>query len=163
MNAAFRKHARCLNLAIFGSLVSSLSLLAVLIDDLSGKYRPLYITFGILFWLGLLMEQGFFWRSCRYMKLIERGRRRRLRGRSGMFTIAATPKGAAADALLMFAVLAYLVCAVFGVGASNLRYLFLCLIVLAFRMHCILNGKSYRYKKLTERKADRKNGQTTKL
>ena len=43
-----------------------------------------------------------------------------------------------------------------GVGEKAIQYIFIFLLVLSFRLHCILNGKNFRYKKfLAKRKVDK--------
>lgn len=158
MNELCKKHRKNLYLSIVSSVISSLSLMAAILVNSEGENKITLFVFGALFWIGLVIEQIFFWRSYVFMKEIAFQSKRLLKGRAGIFTFAASTEGFIADVVFAISLIALVICAVFSLGETILQYILICFIVLSFRMHCILNGKSYRYKEITERKVDRKNG-----
>lgn len=158
MSELCRKHKTYLYFSIISSVVSSLSLMAAMLVNPDGENKVILLIFGVVFWIGLIAEQVCFWRSYVFMKEIAHQRKRHLKGRTGIFTFAASPEGFIADIVFAISLISLIICVSFSIGETILQYILVCFIVLAFRLHCILNGKSYRYKKITERKVDRKNG-----
>lgn len=157
MNKNYKKHSKLLSLSIISSVISSISLLASILVNSEGKNQTILIVFGWVFWFGLLIEQILFWRANAMLKIIEK-QGRRLLGRAGIFSIAASFEGFIADTVFIITISGLLICIIFKLGETLMQYVFICLMVLAFRLHCFLNGKNYRYKKMLERKAESKNG-----
>lgn len=147
------RHAKWLVLCLAGSAVSSMALLPAALVNSEGKYRALLIFFALLFWLGLILEQISIWKADGIMKTETRKEEQHPR-RSGFLSVAATPEGLIADIVFAISLVVLLVCLIFRFGESILQYVLISLLVLSFRMHCILNGKNYRYWKSVKRKVD---------
>ena len=158
MNELCKKHSGLLYLAIASSAVSSLSLMAATLVNNEGKNKIPLIIFGVIFWIGLVCEQVFYWRSHKIAKEIARNSKKSLSERVSIFNFATYTEAIIADVIFVVSLIALVVCVLIGIGEAILQYILICCIVLTFRMHCILNGKSYRYKKTMERKVDRNNG-----
>lgn len=131
-------------------LCSVLSSAAVLIS-IAGDDRPnnfaVKILSPLLFWGGLIAEQILIWKSNKSRKAIESSQKgRKMQGLPGIFSFFKTKAGFAADVIFIFSVLIYLVLAVCNTGVKYAQYIFIFLTVLTFRLHCILNGKNFRYK-----------------
>ncbi len=158
MSELCRKHKGYLYSSIISSVISSLSLMAAMLVNPEGENKGILLIFGLIFWIGLIVEQICFWRSYVFMKEIAHQKKRRLKGRAGIVTFAASTEGFVADVVFAISLISLIICVSFSIGEAILQYILICFIVLSFRLHCIMNGKSYRYKKITERKVDRKNG-----
>lgn len=158
MDERLKKHSILLNFSIINSVISSLSLMATILVNTDGKNQMILVLFAIIFWLGLIAEQISIWRANAMLKEIEKQSRRKLRGRYGIFSVATSIEGLIADGVFAISIIGLIICVIFHLGETLMQYVFICLMVLSFRMHCFLNGKNYRYKKLLERKVDRKNG-----
>ncbi len=152
MSGSERQHARLLNCAMVSSVISSACLMAAMLVNTEGKNQIPLLIFGVLFWVGLALEQIFFWRSWKLMKEVDCKRKKRLKGRVGILSIGATTEGFAADIVFALALLTFILCEIVKFEESVLQYLLICVIVLSFRMHCILNGKNYRYRKINKKK-----------
>lgn len=158
MNEFVKWYSNLIRLSIFCSIISSLSLLAAVLVNSESKNQMILISFGLVFWVGLILEQALFWKANSLKKELFKLEKRTPRGRIGILSIAASSEGFVADVVFAGSLIALVVCMMFHLGEALVQYIFICLMVLSFRMHCILNGKNYRYKKYIERKVDRKNG-----
>ena len=152
MTAAKRTHSRLFCGALAASVISSLSILAMLSSAGQGGM----IAFAAVFWVGLALEQVFFWKANRIMKAAAAKSRRKIRGSVGILSFAKSLEGLIADGVFLLALLAFLLCSWLAPESTGIQYIFICLLVLTFRLHCFLNGRNFRYKKQTERKADQK-------
>ena len=118
--------------------------------------QTIKIIFPLVFWIGLLIEQYFIWNANSFRKKLEsEGKLRRIRGKPGAVSILQTEEGAVTDLILVISLIVFVILLLFGIGKGFPQYLFIFFVVLSFRMHCILNGKNFRYKKyLAKRKVD---------
>lgn len=153
-----RKHTVLFISSLVCSVISSLSLLAAILVNSEGKNKEILIAFGLVFWIGLILEQVLFWRANRLMRIAITKDRRRIRGKPGIISLSTYIEGLVVDAVFIISLIAFVVCTAFSLGESLMQYVLICLMVLSFRLHCFLNGRNYKYKKLKERKVDRKNG-----
>lgn len=153
-----KKHSILFYCSMTCSVISSLSLLAAIMVNSEGKNRGVLIAFGLLFWVGLILEQVFFWRANRLMRFAIAKDRRRIRGKPGIISLSTYMEGLVVDVVFIISLIALIICIAFDLDESLMQYIFICLMVLSFRLHCFLNGRNYKYKKLKERKVDRKNG-----
>lgn len=158
MSEIKRKHTLLFWSSIGCSVISSLSLMAAMLVNSEGKNKEVLIAFGLLFWIGLILEQILFWRANRLMRIAITRDRRRIRGRPGITSLSTYIEGFVVDIVFVISLISLVVCIAFGLGEALMQYVFICLMVLSFRLHCFLNGRNYKYKKLKERKVDRKNG-----
>lgn len=155
MSELKRKHSVLFGTSIICSVLSSLSLLAAILVNSEGKNKEILIAFGLIFWVGLTLEQVLFWRANHIMRIAITRDKRRIRGKPGIISLSTYMEGLVVDAVFIIALIAFIVCIAFGLGESLMQYIFICLMVLSFRLHCFLNGRNYKYKKLKERKVDR--------
>lgn len=155
MSELKRKHSILFGTSIICSVLSSLSLLAAILVNSEGKNKEILIAFGLIFWVGLILEQVLFWRANHIMRIAITRDKRRIRGKPGIISLSTYMEGLVVDAVFIIALIAFIVCIAFGLGESLMQYIFICLMVLSFRLHCFLNGRNYKYKKLKERKVDR--------
>lgn len=158
MSEIKRKHKVLFNTSVVCSVISSLSLLAAILVNSEGRNKEILIAFGLVFWIGLILEQVLFWRANRLMRFAITKDRRRIRGKPGIISLSTYMEGLVVDAVFIISLIAFIICVAFGLGEALMQYIFICLMVLSFRLHCFLNGRNYKYKKLKERKVDRKNG-----
>lgn len=158
MSELKRKHAVLFITSLVCSVISSLSLLAAILVNSEGKNKEILIAFGLVFWIGLVLEQILFWKANQLMKIALLKDRRRIRGRPGIISLSTYMEGFVVDIVFVVALISLVVCMAFGFGETLMQYILICLMVLSFRLHCFLNGRNYKYKKLKERKVDRKNG-----
>lgn len=155
MSELKRKHSVLFGTSIICSVLSSLSLLAAILVNSEGKNKEILIAFGLIFWVGLILEQVLFWRANHIMRIAITRDKRRIRGKPGIISLSTYMEGLVVDAVFIIALITFIVCIAFGLGESLMQYIFICLMVLSFRLHCFLNGRNYKYKKLKERKVDR--------
>ncbi|MBE6808055.1 MAG: hypothetical protein E7524_01155 [Ruminococcaceae bacterium] len=145
-----------LTIMIVGSAVSSVSFIAAILEGETLTSRIIKILCALLFWSGLAVEQIFMWKANkRRLKIESIVSGRRITGMSGIFSFLKTEFGFFTDATLAISLITYIVLVIGNWGENVAQYIFLFLIVLSFRLHCIANGKNYRYKLyLQKRRAD---------
>lgn len=158
MSETKKKHSILFCFSVAFSVISSLSLMAAILVNSEGRNKEILIAFGLVFWIGLILEQVLFWRANRLMRIAITKDRRRIRGKPGIISLSTYMEGLVVDAVFIISLIAFIICIAFGLGESLMQYIFICLMVLSFRLHCFLNGRNYIYKKIKERKVDRKNG-----
>lgn len=157
MRLGIKKFSLFVNLSIIASIISSVSIMACAFLGKSDNIdQVIKIIFPLVFWIGLLIEQYFIWNANSFRKKLEsEGKLRRIRGKPGAVSILQTEEGAIADLILVISLIVFVILLLFKIGKGFPQYLFIFFIVLSFRMHCILNGKNFRYKKyLAKRKVD---------
>lgn len=136
-------------LAIVASSVSSLSILVcIFIGENEVLNTVLKIVFPLIFWIGLILEQVFISQANKMrLELEKEDKRKQPRLKPGVISIFQTEEGAKADITFAVSFLILIILMIFDIGTNVLQYIFIFLSVLTFRMHCILNGKNFRYKK----------------
>ena len=157
MRLGIKKFSLFVNLSVIASIISSVSIMACAFLGKSDNIdQVIKIIFPLVFWIGLLIEQYFIWNANSFRKKLEsEGKLRRIRGKPGAVSILQTEEGAIADLILVISLIVFVILLLFGIGKGFPQYLFIFSVVLSFRMHCILNGKNFRYKKyLAKRKVD---------
>ena len=152
-----RKHSLCFTFSLIFSVISSIMLSGAIFVNSDGKNKVLLLISGIAFWVALLLEQIFFWWANHLMKKSDAKNSRYIRSKPGIFSFGTSIEGIVADAMFVISLVVLLVCTGFGIGEEIAQYIIICLLVLSFRLHCFLNGKNYRYKKVV-RKVERENG-----
>lgn len=155
MSELKKKHSLLFVTSMVCSVFSSLSLLAAILVNSEEKNKETLIAFGLVFWIGFILEQVLFWRANRLMRVAITRDKRRIRGKPGIISLSTYREGFVVDVVFIISLIAFIVCIAFGLGESLMQYIFICLMVLSFRLHCFLNGRNYKYKKLKERKVDR--------
>lgn len=147
------KFTRLINTAIVCSFISSFALLSCIfigMNDISDKI--IGIIFPIIFWLGLIAEQILIWKSNSIRKSIEKSSEfRKIKPGIGVISFARTEAGLIADVVLAISFIVLLILMIFSIGENVLQYIFIFLLVLSFRLHCIFNGQNFRYKKILEK------------
>lgn len=140
------------------SFVSSASIIAcIFIGENDTTNRVLKFVFPIVFWIGLIAEQFFIWKANSIRKQIEASvGKRRIHMKPGIISFLQTEAGAITDIVMAISFIVLVILMALGTGEKAIQYIFIFLLVLSFRLHCILNGKNFRYKKfLAKRKVDK--------
>ena len=146
----YKAFSNKLILAIIASSVSSLSILiCIFIGENETVNTVLKIIFPLIFWIGLILEQVFISQANKMrFELEKEDKRKQPRMNIGVISFFQTKEGAKADIAFAVSLLILIISMIFNIGTNVLQYIFIFLSVLTFRMHCILNGKNFRYKKI---------------
>ena len=158
MRSKIRDFNLFVTLSIVFSVVSSASIIAcIFIGTNEATNKILRLVFPIVFWLGLIAEQVFIWKANSLRKYFEvTVKKRRIRMNPGIVSILQTEAGAIADIVFAVSLVVFVILMATGIGEKAIQYIFIFLLVFSFRLHCILNGKNFRYKKfLAKRKVDK--------
>lgn len=157
-----KQMTRRFNLYVTGSIVfsviSSAAILAcIFIGTNETTDRVLKIVFPVVFWIGMICEQLLIWNANSMRKQLElKTKRRCVRLKLGIVSFIQTEAGAITDLVFAISLVVFVILVAIGVGEKAVQYIFIFLLVLSFRLHCILNGKNFRYKKfLAKRKVDK--------
>ena len=146
-----------INLSIVSSTVSSFSIIAsAFVENNGNEDKVIRILVPLVFWFGLIAEQILIWSANSVRKKLEAENKVRItHDRAGVISIPKTLEGKTTDIIMILSVMAFVVLFCFEIGEGFIQHLFVALIVLSFRLHCIFNGKNYIYKKyLAKRKVD---------
>lgn len=143
-----------ITISIVFSVISSVSIIAIVFLGKNELFdKVLSIVSPIIFWLGLIGEQFFIWKSNSIRKSIEKSEEfRKHKSGIGIVSFARTEAGLIADVIFTISFITLLILIICSIGESNLQYIFIFLLVLSFRLHCILNGENFRYKKYLEKR-----------
>ncbi len=104
-----------------------------------GKNGILYLV-GIVFWLSFLLSQVMMITVSIKRKADKRYSKKK---RLGLISFFSNREATIADILTAVFTAVFVICTL--TTDSYLIYVFLCLAVLSFEMHCVLNGKNYAY------------------
>lgn len=145
----YKAFSNKLILAIIASSFSSLSILTcIFIGENETVNTVLKIIFPLIFWIGLILEQVLISQASKIrIELEKEEKRRQPRLKPGIISIFQTEEGTKADIAFAVSFFILIILMIFDIGTNVLQYIFIFLSVLTFRMHCILNGKNFRYKK----------------
>ncbi len=141
------RFVRSVRISLLCSFLSSAAVLMSAVETEGSLKRVVGVVGPLIFWIGLFVEQLCIWRANRWRKA-EKARLPGycVRGLPGVCSFFKTKVGSVADITCILSVIGYLVLAIGHWGVNIAQYIFLFLIVLSFRVHCIANGKNYRYK-----------------
>lgn len=141
------KYTRLLKSSILCSFISSISILSCIFIERNDKANlVIKIVFPLIFWLGLFGEQFLFWKSNSIRKkILKASNQRCLNSKIGLISISQNHYGTAADIVFAVSFIALLLFTIFGIGKQTAQYIIIFLLVLSFRLHCILNGKNFKY------------------
>lgn len=132
---------------IFSAISSSAILLCMLKVEESAE-KSLMIIISTMFWLGLILEQVFIWLVNGLRKNMQsRAEKINISGYPGICSFFKSEFGFFTDVVLIISIIALIVLNIGKWELENLNFIFLFLLVLSFRLHCIANGKNYRYKR----------------
>lgn len=157
MRSWLKVYSDSITFSIVFSVLSSLSILSIIFLNKSEALdNVLRIVFPTVFWFGLAGEQFFIWRANSVRKSIEKsGKFRKPQSGIGIISFLRTEAGLIVDVVFALSFITLLILMIFSIGEKVVQYIFIFLLVLSFRLHCILNGKNFRYKKfLAKRKVD---------
>lgn len=136
-----------LNISHMFTVLSSLSLLLILIKVEESKEFLMMIISSLIFWLCLIGEQAFLWYANKQRKEIERSIPDfKVQGLPGICSVFKTLPGMISDIVFAVSTVIYVILLIGKWGENDAQYVFLFLMVLSFRLHCVANGKNYRYK-----------------
>ncbi len=128
------------------AVISSLSVLLIVINVEDSKKIIVSVAASLMFWLGLIAEQLFVWSANKQRKKLEQSvGSYKDRGLPGIFSFFKTKMGLVADVAFILSTVTYIILFAGNWGEDTVQYIFLFLMVLSFRLHCIANGKNYRY------------------
>ncbi len=152
------KYINRIYLCIICGAISSLTLMGAMLVNSYSENRALLIILAALFWAGLVFEQTVFWTLNHSIKRLAQKNKEPLTGHIGLLSINASKEGTAAYLVFSLSALGLVLCVAIDLGVNLVQYILICLLVLSFRLHCILNGRVYAYIKKINRKAECKNG-----
>lgn len=146
MKMSLIKCARFFRLSMVFSLLSSSAILISMMDVSGSKEFAFVMAASSIFWIGLILEQFFFWRSAGMRKnIMANAPPTRITYTVGIISFCKTKIGSIADLVLVISLISYIVLVIGNWGTDVLQFIFLFLIVFSFRFHCLANGKNYRY------------------
>jgi len=133
-------------LSVIFSLVSTMPILLCMFNFSDETKQLFSVILSTLFWGGLIAEQVFIWLADRLRKQeLPKNLKSKKRQRVGIASFCETKVGIATDVVFVISLMIYIVLFVGDWGVLVVQYVCLFLIVLSFRVHCIANGKNYRY------------------
>lgn len=139
-----------LKLSIGCVVASSLAFLCIpicsSIEGIPGKAFSIIVA--TVFWGGLILEQVFFWRANDGRKNIQQRafKSRRLKNASvGLVTFGTSREARICDIAFAVSLVTSIAFNFLRIQIDWLVILSLAVLLLSFNLHCILNGKTYRY------------------
>ena len=153
MKEIIKSHDKCIYLSIVFSIVSSISLIAAAWVNSENINQTVLKVLGLVFWIGLALEQALFWKANKLRKDLAKNDKGAPTGKIGLLSHGTTKSCFVADVVFAGSLILFVICMLFHFGEELLQYILISLLVLSFRMHCILNGINYRYKKYKEGKS----------
>lgn len=157
MSGLAKKFSMKINLAVVVSILSSVSILACVFLGKQEEWdRFIRILFPLVFWVGLILEQILIWSANSVRKKLDvQPKPYYSYGRIGFLSVFQTDEGVIVDLIGALAVEVFILLLIFQEGKGFTQYFLIFLIVLSVRLHCIFNGKNFKYKKyLAKRKVD---------
>ncbi len=150
-NVLFKKFRRSFYLSVVCVIISSLALLCIPSTDINGvgtKKVLAYVTAAV-FWLSLFISQIFFWSANSKRKIIERELKKRkiktINSKPGLVSFFKNKPAITADAGLFFSAVLLAITTCFHLKNEWLIIGCVFLLFLTFNLHCLLNGKNYKY------------------
>ena len=137
-----------MTIAIICSVISSTTILFMIFVKMAEEFNKiLSYAIPLMFWMGLFGEQCCIWiaNMIRHKKE-KNGEGRKIKGRCGVLSVRMTDGGYISDLIFLISIIAYVLCAAMQVGENSFQYFLIFLVILSFRLRCILNGKNFRYK-----------------
>ena len=142
------RYKRYLLFSLVSSVISSLAVLLCIFELKGQADAILKILTAAIFWLGLIFEQLFIWLANALRRSLQKqADAYTITGLPGICSFLKTELGFFTDTALVISLIVYTVLSIGNWGINILQFIFLFLIVLSFRWHCIANGKNYRYKR----------------
>ena len=136
-----------LRIAQIFTLLSSLAVLLIILDVEESKEFIVMLAASLMFWGCLIAEQIFLWNANKQRKQVERRLSGyKAQGLPGICSFFKTKLGLISDVLWAVSTVIYIILLAGNWGEKVAQYILLFLMVLSFRLHCIANGKNYRYK-----------------
>lgn len=146
------------SISVVSAVVSSLQPLCipfVSLDGTSFQKRAAYILAAV-FWLSLMLELCMVWMCSSERKRLEHkkvGFGALLRARRGAISFAKTLPGTVADAVMLLSLIAVVITVWTETHSQWLILVLVSVLCLSFQLHCLMNGKNYRYIKLLSKYA----------
>ena len=156
MRQTYKEHRILLVASAVFSVLPSLAI-PFIVFSLNDNTKPVQIMISLLFWLGLIGEQVCFWLANSRLKKLIPFIKSRFKPKIGLISPFSTSIGAIADIAFAVSFIAFVILCVFEIGKDNIQSILLFLLVLSFRLHCILNGKNFWYSNLLSRR-DKRHG-----
>ena len=155
-----------LRLSIACAALASVAMMLVPICSFTeGTTKKVFsIAVGCAFWISLILEQLFFWNANKGRKRIHAAEfsNMRLKNASvGLFSFGTSREARICDLIMVITLITSIVFNVMRIHNEWLVISSLAILFFAFNMHCILNGRNYRYIKafhLVRNRTERKSG-----
>ena len=140
-----RKYRNSLMLSVIFSVVSTLAIF-VAIPNYKENIELLFKIFASLFfWLGTLFEILTIIKTTHLRKMAEKRYQVFAKGLPGIVSFFKTPYGKITDIVFVVSTILYIVLELITQNGILLKFILIFLMFLSFRLHCIANGKNYRY------------------
>lgn len=142
MKSSYEKYLISFKLSVACSFISSLSIVFLAFYAGETKMTVPKLLVALVFWIGLIAEQILFWKanSMRKKMLGEKSK-----GKIGLLSICKNKFANAADIVLLVSLILLILFAAFGILENIVQYILCFIIILSFRLHCILNGQNFSY------------------
>lgn len=146
----FQRTISLLRMAVACAILSTVAFLCIPLCDAFGEgiEKMLSIVIASVFWGLLMLEQVFFWMANRGRKKMEKSffcKKQLIKGSSGLSTFGPNKEARMCYIVLCMSAVSTLSLVIFRVQVDWLVILSIALLLLSFNLHCILNGKNYRY------------------
>lgn len=157
-----RKNHKLFSILIIGAIsCSALSSLAILLCIIisvapNAKQSVQYMIPGV-FWIGMLGEQSCIWIA----NVMRRREGENIQGLPGILCIRKTKPGDYVDIVFIVSLVLFAICWIVGIGEIVIQYILIFIMVLSFRLHCIMNGKNFRYE-LSKKKEQKDHAKKSK-
>jgi hypothetical protein len=132
-------------------MVSVIAIICVPFVEINGAIgqRIAAYTVATLFWIGLVLELIMVRKcSCEREKLEQRESEDTIHSNIGIISFAKTQEGRTADIVLVLALIVNLFLRIIKRNTEWISISCISVLYLSFHLHCLLNGKNYRYIKL---------------
>lgn len=147
--------------------VSALSLLFIPLVNINGTGAAKIFAYviGAVFWIGLVVEQVFFWRANSARRKVENRIRRNggqiIKGRIGLVSFFKNKEAFITDIVLFISAVATTIISILNFKLEWLLIISVVMLFVSFNLHCMLNGINYSYiksyKKILNDKEQEKN------
>lgn len=154
MNRLYHCFSQNIIISIFFSFISSVAILPIIMlgEDETKNSLIRYLS-PVIFWLGVIFEQVFIITASSVRKKLEKQpKNKKFKRNIGLFSVFSNKYASVFDLIFLATLVVFLVMCIFGLGVNVVQYVVLFILIFAFRMHCTLNGKNFRYKIYLQKK-----------
>lgn len=149
MNSSYGKYLTLFRLSVLCSFISSLAVIFIALGAGENKMNTPKLVSALVFWIGLIAEQVLFWRANSMRKKML-GLNKKTKKNIGLLSVCKNKYAAVTDIVLAVSIVLLILFLIFGLFNNIVQYILCCIIILSFRLHCILNGENFSYIKKEE-------------